>query len=118
MIAAAPWSSAAAAAATSSAAPSTPSAREPRSPATPHRKKSPPSWAPEVGEMKSWGCPWFPFVLESLREAAAKSPSPLTKEGYRGFRIARQHDTRQPAPGNRDGLDHRPSSEPHSSGGS
>src|SRR5271157_2615672 len=31
--------------------------------------------------MKSWGCPWFPFVLELLREAAAKSPSPLTYEG-------------------------------------
>ncbi len=28
-----------------------------------------------AGEMKSWGCPWFPFVLELLREAAAKSPS-------------------------------------------
>src|SRR5271157_1301222 len=59
MIAAAPWSSAAAAAATSSAAPSTPSAREPRSPARPHRKKSPPSWAPEVGEMKSWAALGF-----------------------------------------------------------
>src|SRR5208337_3823053 len=34
-----------------------------------------------------------PFVLELLREAAAKSPSPLTKEGYRGFRMAGQHDT-------------------------
>src|SRR5271157_5358609 len=33
------------------------------------------------GEMKSWGCPWFPFVLELLREAAAKSPSPLMYEG-------------------------------------
>src|SRR5208337_3700258 len=89
-------------------------------------------------EMKSWGCPWFPFVLELLREAAAKSPAPLTKEGYRGVPMARQHDTRQPAPGhrdghdqwrgawsdkasgtgNRDGLDHSPSLEPHSGGGS
>jgi|GEM_PF-4281305 len=43
--------------------------------------------------MKRWGCPWFPFVLELLREAAAKSPSLLTKEGYRGFRMARQHGT-------------------------
>src|SRR5271157_839305 len=57
--------------------------------------------------MKSWGCPWFPFVLELLREAAAKSPCPLTKEGYRGFPMARQHDRRQPAPGRRDGHDHR-----------
>jgi len=31
--------------------------------------------------MKSWGCPWFPFVLELLRESAAKSTSPLTYEG-------------------------------------
>ncbi len=57
--------------------------------------------------MKSWGCPWFPFVLELLRESAAKSPSPLAKGGYRGVPTARQHGTRQPAPGHRDGYDHR-----------
>jgi hypothetical protein len=34
--------------------------------------------------MKSWGCPWFPFVLELFRESAAKSPSPLAKGEYRG----------------------------------
>jgi len=28
---------------------------------------------PRPGVTKSWGCPWFPFVLELLREAAAKS---------------------------------------------
>ena len=100
--------------------------------------------------MKSWGCPWFPFVRELLREAAAKSPCPLTYEGgiqslsplakggYRGVPMARQHDTRRPAPGRRDGhdhwrgawsdkasgtghrdcLDHSPSLEPRSGGGS
>jgi len=57
--------------------------------------------------MKSWGFPWFPFVLELLREAAAKSTSPLAKGGYRGVPMARQHGTRQPAPGRRDGHDHR-----------
>ncbi len=58
--------------------------------------------------MKSWGFPWFPFVPELLHEAAAKSPSPpLAKGGYRGVPMARQHGTRQPAPGLRDGDDHR-----------
>jgi hypothetical protein len=57
--------------------------------------------------MKSWSCPWFPFVLELLREAAARSPSPLAKGGYRGVPMARQHDTRQPAPGGRDGHGRR-----------
>ncbi len=27
---------------------------------------------PRPGVMKSWGCPWFPFVVELLRESAAK----------------------------------------------
>src|SRR5208337_1556940 len=47
--------------------------------------------------MKSWSCPWFPFVLEFLRQSAAKTPSPLTKGGYRGVPMAREHVTRQPA---------------------
>ena len=40
---------------------------------------------PRPGVMKSWGCPWFPFVLELLREAAAKSPSPITNFGVALF---------------------------------
>ena len=105
--------------------------------------------------MKSWGCPWFPFVLELLRESAAKSTSPLTnfgvalfccpqgaetespgqrpglawfgplgasfkkrntknlrRGGHRGVTMARQHRTRQPAPGHRDGTIRSPASYP------
>jgi hypothetical protein len=40
---------------------------------------------PRRGMMESWGCPWFPFVLELLRESAAKSPSPLTNLGVALF---------------------------------
>ena len=34
-------------------------------------------------------------------------PFPLCEGGYRGVPMARQHGTRQPAPGRRDGHDHR-----------
>ena len=85
--------------------------------------------------MKSWGCPWFPFVLELSRiggeipvpplrilvlrfSAAAtgrvsRSATPkLTKGRHRGVPMARQHGTRQPAPGHRDGTIRAPASYP------
>ena len=58
--------------------------------------------------MKSWSCPWFPFVLVLLAKRRRNPRPPLrTKGDTGGFRMARQHGTRQPAPGRRDGDDHR-----------
>src|SRR5271157_1763395 len=44
------------------------------------------------------------------RESSAKSPSPLANGGYRGVPMARQHGTRQPAPGRRDRTIRSPAS--------
>ena len=86
--------------------------------------------------MKSWGFPWFPFVLELFRQSAAKSPSPLTKEGYGGSRwpgsMARVSQPqvaamatitgvergaiRRPGTGYRDGLDYSSSLKPRRGG--
>jgi hypothetical protein len=58
-------------------------AMDPDAVSTPHRVSGDERLRanPRRGMMESWGCPWFPFVLELLRESAAKSPSPLTNGG-------------------------------------
>ena len=49
--------------------------------------------------MKSWCCPWFPFVLELLRESAAKSPSPLANFGVALFCCPEGAETGKPRRG-------------------